>query len=249
MLHNQPKLKPGAQMSMALECSDIIMAKLALERGLDLASTHEQDGEPWVIYCLKNSSGRGTTTALDMLKLLLDNGANPSQPGLDKRTPLMLVVGQGPETFLTALLEAKADPNAVDKDGWSALMLLYLTGYSYHPTNFSRPNHERAAHYAQQLINHGADPNLMPFGSRNTALMLGATKGMIEYCEVLIKAGAKVDLRDGAKRRPSDVARQFGHLECAQMIAKFEEIVDSQVDLDVMTPAAQAKKPARGMRL
>ncbi|MBL7663311.1 ankyrin repeat domain-containing protein [bacterium] len=59
--------------------------------------------------------------SLEMLKLLLDSGADPnSSERYSKRTPLMLAAGAGKIEFVKILLEKGADPELKDKDGRTA---------------------------------------------------------------------------------------------------------------------------------
>lgn len=53
--------------------------------------------------------------------LLLDSGADPSEPDRSQRTPLHLAVERNNVPITEALLARKAKPNERDKDGWTPL--------------------------------------------------------------------------------------------------------------------------------
>jgi ankyrin repeat protein len=126
-----------------------------------------------------------------LMKLLLENGADPSIPTDHKVTPLMVASGIGwvegvtyewsPEQTLEAvkmLLDLKADVNAQDDlDGRTALM---------------GAAHKGRNDVIQVLVAHGANLALHDIGSRDTIHSLsGITWQAIDYSDGLVRVGVQ----------------------------------------------------------
>jgi|GEM_PF-127023 len=128
---------------------------------------------------------------LELLKLLLEHGADPSIPTRDYVTPLMVASGIGwvegvtfewsPEqTFevVKMLLELGADPNARETlDGRTALM---------------GAAHKGRTEVVQLLVDHGADLAARDIGSRDSIHALaGVTWQAIDYADGLVRVGVQ----------------------------------------------------------
>jgi ankyrin repeat protein len=66
----------------------------------------------------------------EVVKVLLDNGAEVDTRADDGRTPLMLAAARGDNDLVAALLAAGADPTLVDKSGATAAALASAKGYN-----------------------------------------------------------------------------------------------------------------------
>lgn len=66
----------------------------------------------------------------DIVKVLLDNGAEVDTRADDGRTPLMLAAAKGDSDLAAALLAAGADPTLVDKSGATGAALAAAKGYN-----------------------------------------------------------------------------------------------------------------------
>jgi ankyrin repeat protein len=66
----------------------------------------------------------------DIVKILLDNGAEVDTRADDGRTPLMLAAAKGDADLVAALVAAGADPTLVDKSGATAAALAVAKGYN-----------------------------------------------------------------------------------------------------------------------
>ncbi|OWF37227.1 ankyrin repeat domain-containing protein 17-like [Mizuhopecten yessoensis] len=80
----------------------------------------------------------------DIVRILLDAGADVTARSLMYRTPLILAVSQNDEQSVIYLLKAKSDPDAKDKMGWTPLRLACQKQY---------------APIIRDLVQYGADIN------------------------------------------------------------------------------------------
>jgi ankyrin repeat protein len=65
----------------------------------------------------------------EMMKILLDFGANVEIKDADGETPVFVASSSGEPEMVRLLLEAGANPNVKAKDGWSALMMASRDGH------------------------------------------------------------------------------------------------------------------------
>src|SRR5712692_7807039 len=117
--------------------------------------------------------------AVSVLRLLLDKGGDPNSKTLIGMTPL-IAASRGNIEAMCLLIEKKADVNARNGAGGTALMAAAQTG---------RPQAVRL------LLEKGADPNVRT--KRNeTALADAATAGNEEAVKFLLDRGADVNVQD-----------------------------------------------------
>ena len=93
----------------------------------------------------------------DRVKLLLKNGADPKQSGLLGQ---LIERGPGTMTMIQLLLEAGADPNAVEASGVPPIVQVFnwdLKGAG--DANQKSAKHSKQVELIQLLLKHGADPN------------------------------------------------------------------------------------------
>jgi ankyrin repeat protein len=146
-------LENGAEPNLQVDRSDTLLGQ-AIGRGapeiVQELLDHKADpnfnaGIPPLIKAL---DARGPATR-QMVSLLLEHDADANLPGMNKTTPLMFACLHPDEEIVSALLARKADVNAQDKDGRSALWYL-----------MNRASEPNALAVARQLLAAGADVNL-----------------------------------------------------------------------------------------
>ncbi|MDE7273001.1 MAG: ankyrin repeat domain-containing protein [Lachnospiraceae bacterium] len=92
-----------------------------LKRGdVDVNKRDESGNTPLIYACLKS--------ARDLVKLLLDNGADVSLGNQKNRTPLHFAAESGNYQIISLLLDAGADVNCTDNNGVTPLMVLAQNG-------------------------------------------------------------------------------------------------------------------------
>jgi ankyrin repeat protein len=168
--------------------------------------------EPMVNRPLPKPSGR--LLPLDLVKLLLERGADPNAR---LKTPLLMrqhnggdpSLGEGATALMSAakvsdvttlgmLLDKGADPNLRVRNQNTALMI----AASRQGRNIG-PEHA-TVDAMKLLIEHGADPNLVN-DNGETALHIAVTRGdtLVRF---LAERGTRLDIKDKYGRTPLDVA-------------------------------------------
>ena len=152
------------------------MICLLIEKGANDAGELDQDGET----CLASASLLGYTPTL---RILLDEASvSPNLTGIDGVSALHLAASAGHIDTMELLLSRGAEVNAVDADGMSSLM---------YATNACR---EKALELllrvgvtldTQTTDNHGV-----------TALMLAGRNNFVVGVQLLLVAGASIDIKD-----------------------------------------------------
>jgi hypothetical protein len=114
-------------------------------------------------------------------KTYLEMGANADGDNLSITTPLGLAVSNSSSKMIAVLLDAGANPNLLDRDGYSALGLACASG---------------DLEIAKLLLIHGADPNVsqrlcsstekFPWSGDCTPLLLAARYGHADIVKMLL---------------------------------------------------------------
>ncbi len=133
---------------------------------------------------------------LKRVRTLLARGANPDARDGDGRTPIFSAVLGGGVGLLGLLLESKADVNARDERGATALHIAA---------------EEVLPEAATLLIGRGAYVNAQD-AEGNTPLgrAVFSARGRYEVVRLLLTAGAKDDLPNNAGETPRQLAERLG---------------------------------------
>ncbi|HKB10793.1 MAG TPA: ankyrin repeat domain-containing protein, partial [Vicinamibacterales bacterium] len=152
---------------------DEAKVRLLLSRG---AAINAKQVEGRTSLYIAASMGQGAS----LVKLLLENGANPALATANGMTPLMAASVRGDVEAMTLLVDKNADVNTRNGAGETALM-------------FAATNGSRAA--VKFLIDHGADAKATSKRSE-TALGNASTSGVEETVRMLLDQHADVNSRN-----------------------------------------------------
>ena len=158
----------------------------------------------------------------EIVKLLIDNGADPNIKSRQGETALMLAAEQGYKVvaerereyteIVKILIDNNADLNIKSGGGYSALMYAV-----------SRGGHTEIV---ELLIDNGADLNIET-NSNETALMRSATRGHIEMVKLLIDNGADLNIKNSGGNTALMFAASSGHTEIVKLL------LDNKADLNI----------------
>jgi ankyrin repeat protein len=127
----------------------------------------------------------------EVVKALLDKGADINVRSDDGSTALILAAEEGHEDVVKALLDKGADINLQSKDGSTALILAAEEGH---------------AEIVKALLGKGADINVQCDDDGSTALILAAEQDHKEIVKLLIRHGADPSIENKKKKTALDVA-------------------------------------------
>ena len=114
----------------------------------------------------------------EIVKCLLDKGAEPNLKTKFNYTALMLAASHGHTEIVKILVDNDAYLDLIEKDNCTALMLAALYGHT---------------EIVKFLLDKGAEPNLIS-GNNWTALIVAAKCGYTEIVKLLLNKGANVTL-------------------------------------------------------
>lgn len=132
-------------------------------------------------------------TPEELIDLLIANGANIEAPSRQGLTPLHCAVMLQNVQLLKFLLSRGANPNSVDKNGRSCLMLALRSNDQWHVNDF---------YYA---FNHFSDLISGSFGLKQKPISF-------DIIDELVRSGAKIDYHSGWRDSVSEVAIRTGEI-------------------------------------
>ena len=135
-----------------------------------------------------------------VIRELLSAGVNPDSPNPEGETALMLVVRTGQLDAAELLIDAGADVNA--KERWAGQTALMWAGAQLQPAmvklllaNGAEVNARSTVRQWSRKVSSEPRPKELAQGGL-TPLMFAARTGCIECAELLLDAGADIDLAD-----------------------------------------------------
>jgi ankyrin repeat protein len=181
---------------------------------------------------------------LEMVRRLLDLGADPNSADKLGMTPLMEACSIGHLDLIKTLVDSNADIRAVSLNRqtplWFATLhgsvdvVIYLLDELQIDPNAAREDgvtplmvasSQGFDTIAKLLINAGSDVNA-PDLQNTTALVNAAEYGSPELVSLLLRSGAHVNIFTENSFTPLIVASAHGHLECVQRLVEAGAIVD-----------------------
>ncbi|XP_037791230.1 ankyrin repeat and SOCS box protein 3-like [Penaeus monodon] len=175
-----------------------VVVKLLIKAGAD---PNMMKGDDWVLPLPKAI----TSNNIDIVKELLDAGANVNREDHHSGLPLHVATDQGLKDITELLLENKADINKCDTSGRNALHVLM----------FSQSNDNEIQPMLTLLLQKGIDVNVQ-MNDGTTSLMLAVQRKWEQTVEKLLDNGADVNIAktDGV------LALHFGIEFCSDEASK-----------------------------
>ncbi len=152
---------------------------------------------------LKDRQGRtaiwgAVETNAELVRYLVDNGADINIRDQINSTPLLWAAGFGRPDTVALLLERDADVKAVDDNGWTAL--IWAAGLGQPQT-------------VETLVKAGADLKAADRQTGDTPLLRAARTGKPESIKILLDAGAELSARNKLQMTALHLAAQSGSAE------------------------------------
>ena len=171
---------------------------------------------------------------LDVLRSLIENGADINASTADNCTPLMIAIESGNINVATFLIEHGANVHLKDDRGDTALHYA-ISRYILHNCNDSLK-------VCSCLIKHGADVNGCNNNkgpnNRRTPLMIASRYGRVDVMTLLIKHGADVNLQDKEgetalhhavdRHTPLMLGSRYGQVDVMTLLIKHRADVNLQ---------------------
>ncbi|MCP4133998.1 MAG: DUF1963 domain-containing protein [bacterium] len=144
---------------------------------------------------------------VDMVRLLLDNGAYLDYRDHNGATPLIMAAESGNLQIVTLLLDAGADISICDNFGRTALTTAV---YRNHPE------------VVQVLLERGEKPDAIagPFLG-TTILIHAANKGYLELVRLLLEKGSNVNMKNKSEETALTLAKQKGNSNMIELLKEF----------------------------
>jgi ankyrin repeat protein len=144
---------------------------------------------------------------LEIVQLLLVNGANPNSQNIDGCTALHVAATKSNPAITKALLQKGADPNLEDEIGWTPFYFAALED----PT---KENLNVLAMLGETMELNQQDENGL------TQLHIAASRGDTEVVDELLKAGANPNIATRTGLTAFSIAAQNGYSEIMKLLIK-----------------------------
>jgi len=156
---------------------------------------------------------------MDVVRMLVERGADVSAQAEDGTTPLHLASLYGHVDVARMLVERGADVSAQKKDGTTPLHWASWNGH---------------VDVARMLVERGADVSAQKKGG-TTPLHCASLYGHVDVARMLVERGADVSAQKKDGRTPLHWASLYGHVDVARMLVERGADVSAQAE-DGTTP-------------
>ena len=185
----------NAQLIQAAKDGNLPAVQTALSEGAEVNARDTTHGGTPLIWTSYNSHA-------EVIKLLLEKGAEINAKANNGATALMMAAYQGHTEIIKLLLEKGADVNAKSKDGITALWQAAQNGHT---------------EVVKLLLEKGAEVNAKDTDG-GTALMVASESGHTEVVKLLLDKGADVSAKDNKGVMALYMAANNGYTETVKLL-------------------------------
>lgn len=177
--------------------SGTALVRLLTSGGARLDPNGALRGAPWLYMAT-------TRPNLEMVRYLLDLGADPDGAGTRGITPLWNAASRGHLDAVLLLLDRGAEVDRPRADGSAPIRVAVERGHTA---------------VVRALLERGAGRGHADTATGRNLLHAAALVGPLEMVEALAAAGVPLSAADSAGRTPLDYARRYGHQRVADFLA------------------------------
>ena len=181
--------------------------KKFIKKGYDVNKISKRSFPPKTPLMYAAGEGR-----FDIVKYLIDHGADVSKKDDHKRTALHYAIERGDLKVVEVLLSKGAEIDVEDR--YHRTPLLLAAGRGHNDISLC-------------LVDHGADVNKKNEGPRRTALHYASERGDLEVVEALLSKDAEIYVEDRNRCTPLMLAAGRGHIDILL------HLIDHGADFDV----------------
>ena len=144
-----------------------------------------------------------STNRLDILKVIVESGANVNHADKDGMTPLIIASQQGYEMIVDYLIAKGAKVNTEDYSGSTSLMLASQHG---------------RGNVVKKLIDSGANINQQAKSNGRSALYCSCGNNQLDVVRILVENGADLEIQNNQNHSPLCIAAITGHREITKYL-------------------------------
>ena len=210
---NQKGNDGEAPLHLAVTNGDTEMVSLLLDRKANINALDSDGYSPLALAAARNK--------VKVIQLLTSRGADVEAQIPGGYTPLFVAIGEGKFAAAKALMDAGAKTNVVEGPQHFTLLMAVAT---------QRPPERRIIQItegvgpvdiAQELVKRGSDVNAMSTLGV-TALMIAAARDNSALIGVLMRAGARAEIKSQEGQTALDIATQNGNDAAARTLQLFQ---------------------------
>ncbi len=240
-VHEAGVRSPTRPLRLAVEQGRPEIARLFLEKGAILSLNNPQLEPPLLLLALRQKEIHP-----DLVRVLLDHGADPNERDPDEDRPaLVMAASKNVPAAVSALVDAGAQVDAMDRSGQTALLLAaarrdtetvrFLLSKGADPNLKTPLIHAVRADRGDPgtirlLLERGADPDAR-VPSLGTALMCAAGRGDLDVLGLLLDKGADpaVRMRSSPRATTLYAAAANGRKEAVEFLLRRKIPVEAWV--------------------
>jgi len=230
---SRPKSGPSKEMKAALKVLNDSLGQGATRNNVQVTNAVNIVQQEWFkVSSTKQSTPLDVEDYLDAIEVisreLLDRVVNLVD--VNGNTALHYSVSHGNFDVVSILLDSKvADGNILNKAGYTSIMLISLAV-------IQSETHKAVV---QRLFSIG-DVNIRASQHGQTALMLAVSHGRDDMVQLLVEAGADVNIRDEDGSTALMCAAEHGHMEIVKTLISHSDIAIGATDNDGLTALSVA---------